>query len=338
MHPIISLNLWLIIALAFEAAAVTCWSLTNATPWLGTTCHLLAILSIGAGLKCSGFRIRADTKYPVLLKFCAFSPTALPLFGPLLMGGLIWIWQRPSQRAQVSNFISVEEVYHGDEIRLRTARTSSKDSDILSIIRSSTPPERRRALLGVRSYEPAAAVPLLLRCLQDSDELVRIYAQGILQNLTEALETRSRTLRAKLERETSTKKRTQFEVELAEVFHEYVYSGLADEESMRRALLLQAKEAIERAVALSPQRLDIRFIQLRYLLQLRETAAGAEALELLTINNFDPYQLQPCRCELAFLQRDWQKLRLLCQEVSFNNSAYGRMLNACALWTPQTAR
>lgn len=318
------------LSMLLEWAALMLWQ-SGDRAVLAWALHGLVMVLMGLGLVWLKFTVEGIPGAPRWAFVMGCLIAALPVFGPALLIALTLIWRSPSPTAVSNHFIGQEDVYHGDEA-VQSPRVDN-EADILTIIRGAEPDLRRRAILGVRSYEPVAAVPVLQRCLQDSDELVRIYAQGILQTLVDNLEGRIRELRARLAKEDlSTPERIDLEVELAEALHEQVYTGLAEEEAVRKALLTLSCESIDRALALAPERLDLRFLRFRYLVELRDVVEANREMVQLVAAKYEPYQLLPWQCELAYLARDWKHLVPLVKATEKSGMAHGRMLNACALW------
>ncbi|WP_269539439.1 HEAT repeat domain-containing protein [Cerasicoccus fimbriatus] len=321
-------KLIVMLALALECGAIAAF--VKGAGALSGGLHLLAIAGCIYGIVQLGFQRHERTAKFNLTLWLLLLVCAVPGLGPWMIGVPALIWTRPSRTARRVQFLGPEDVYHGDE--QRSADPDYEASDMLAIIRSDSDDERRRAILGLRTYDPSAAIPVLKRCLQDSDELVRIYAQGILQNLQENLEKRSRALQAELTDETDTDARINLELRLAETQHEYVFLGLADEEVARRSIMENALASVKRAVELAPERNDLQLVQLRYEIELRATVAAEATMEKLRTNGFDRFLLQPWACELAYLKRDWAALRRLAAEAEESRMAYGRMLSACAFW------
>ncbi|MFP4156044.1 MAG: hypothetical protein ACLFU4_00330 [Opitutales bacterium] len=323
---------WLLLTFASELTAAFLWSsavfgeMDLRWGWLA---HGLAVCFLAGGLFQSGITIRGAGRSMVLL-LCIFV-ASVPIFGPVLMVALILVRSFSSSAVSVNQFIGPDEVYDADQ-------SSGADSleigpDILSILRSGDPVRRRRAILGVRSYEPVAAVPVLRRCLQDSDELVRIYAQGILQTLVEGFEGRANDLRSRLkERSLDPEERIDLELQLAEVLHEQIYAGLVEEEAVRMRVRQQVCACLDRAIAIAPERVDLYLLRLRYLLDLRDLQAAEADLRRIEQSRMSPVQVEPLRCELNFLRCDWAGLREQLGSIERSGLAHGRMLEVCAFW------
>jgi hypothetical protein len=331
MHPN-RIFAWLLLTLASEGTAAFLWSsgvfgeMDMRWGWLA---HGLAVCFLAGGLFQSGIMIRGAERSMVFLS-CIFL-ASVPLFGIALIAALVLVRSFPSRAVSVNQFIGPDEVYDADQSR--GVDSLEIGPDILSILRSGDPVRRRRAILGVRSYEPVAAVPVLRRCLQDSDELVRIYAQGILQALFDGFELRAKDLRNRLkECSLEFEERIDLELQLAEALHEQIYAGLVEEEAVRMSVRQQVCDCVSRAIAIAPERVDLYLLRLRYLLDLRDLQAAEVDLRRIEKSRMSLVQVEPLRCELNFLRRDWARLRTQLNSMERSGLAHGRMLEVCAFW------
>lgn len=324
-------SLWLLLGLVGECAAVFLWSrgvfFHEQSGWAWSA-HALAVGLLAGGLGRAGFAVEGLGKVVVLALVVLVG--GVPIFGPPLIAVLVLIWKRSSSRA-VALFIGKNEVYDADPAK--APDSADVGANVLEILRGNDPERRRRAILGVRTYEPVAAVPVLRRCLQDSDELVRIYAQGILQNLMDRLEGRAKELQERLQEESlDDAERIDFELQLAEALHEQIYTGLVEEESVRQRLRHRARDCLNRAIKLAPEEANLYLLRMRSSLELRDVRAAEADLELIEQKGVNPQQVEPLRSELNFLKRDWRALCSQMDSIERSGLAHGRMMAVCAFW------
>ncbi|GAB5562305.1 MAG: hypothetical protein SynsKO_39520 [Synoicihabitans sp.] len=179
-------------------------------------------------------------------------------------------------------------------------------ASIAEILRQPNSAHRRSAILAAKELDVKAAIPLLRKGLQDSDEQVRIYAQNILSGLLEKFESRIKELERK-SREQPTDSATA--VSLAEQYFELVYLDVAGDEETSEHLLKKSVEMLERAAVNAPKNSHIAFLQLRYALRQRNVEAARTALKKLETLKADEQMVLPWRMELDYQVRDWVSLK-----------------------------
>lgn len=181
-------------------------------------------------------------------------------------------------------------------------------SSVAEILRGPDAASRRNAILAVKDLDVRAALPLLRKGLQDSDEQVRIFAQNSLSDLLEKFETRIKALES---RSQSRPEDVAAAVGLAEQYFELVYLEVAGDEETSAHLLGQAIEILDRAARQAPRNSRVALLQLRYALRQRNREVARRALQRVKALNVDEQVVLPWEAELAFLERDWRQVKAL---------------------------
>jgi hypothetical protein len=179
---------------------------------------------------------------------------------------------------------------------------------VFEILHSARKPERAKAILALKGAEPAQAIPILRRALQDSDELVRIFAQNLLSHIVEHVETLTR----RLERELSKGRSSAKLVHLAEQYHEQVYLGIVIDQESCRSLIDKAVVLVEEAIQLEPENPRLRLQAVKYLLRNREIERAKVHLWVAEgLAGTSDELLFPLKAEIAYWEKDWDYLHEL---------------------------
>jgi hypothetical protein len=228
-----------------------------------------------------------------------------PVLGPLgalyLMAGL--------RRRPVDNDAGRYVVWNAESLDTRAPPPpSTAVQSVIEILQSPRTQLRRNAILALRELEPAMAIPLLRKGLQDSDEQVRIFSQNILSAMLERFEARIKDLEEKL--------RTDIEAaatgrQLAEQYYELVYLDVAGDDRMAEYYLAKAIALLEHAAAAAPEDNEIALLGLKYALRARNAPLAQAWAERLGPSALEAQHVLPWRMELAFLEGDWTRLRQL---------------------------
>lgn len=206
--------------------------------------------------------------------------------------------------------------------------SSRKQQSILEILQQAEGPCRAHAILALKDVEPVQAIPLLRRALQDSDELVRIYAQNLLSRIVERVEGNTR----RLERQLAESRTPSCLVRLAEQYHELVYLGILEEPEGCQMAMKKALALLEEATALEPANPHLYLLSLKYSLRNRDLSRSRRHLaEVEAMPGCTPEQLLPLKGELAFLEKDWAALRGLLKAAQ--PMAHGPTAAICRFWT-----
>ncbi len=293
-------RLYLAGGLVLQGAAA--WLLFGPLPaWLAALAHLA-----GAALWGVGFAARQPSAPPRAWLLPAGCAALFPLLGPLAAVFIADLQRRPPADQSASRYVVWD-----DESRSRWSGSTpagATGQSIVDILQSPRTQLRRNAVLALRDLDPAMAIPLLRKGLQDSDEQVRIYAQNILSTMLEGFETGIKALEQRL---ASSPDGVAHAVRLAEQYFELVYLDIAGDEETAAHYLARAQSLLTRAAALAPEHREIAFLGLKYALRARDVPAAQRWFDQLRAVGFDLHAVLPWQMELVFLQRDWRRLEEL---------------------------
>jgi polysaccharide biosynthesis protein PelE len=192
---------------------------------------------------------------------------------------------------------------------------------------------RMQSLLTLQAAPQRAANPILEGLLGDSTDDVRLVAFGML----DAKETRlfnhiKREREALLDGELPISQRRACLVHLGELHWELVYSALAQGE-LRRHILEQARKYLDAALALDMQATSgMLFLKGRILLAQGELGLAQEFIQLAIAAGYPSVSALPYLAEAAFINRDFEYVRLAMQQLVVLNVA-SKTRAIADLWT-----
>ncbi len=288
-----------LIAVGLGLQLLAAWLLLGPlSPWIPVGLHLA-----GAGLWGRGYSLLREPVPPRAWLLPAGCAALFPLLGPLAALFIAALQRRPPADQSASRYVVWD-----DESRSRWSGSTpagASGQSIVDILQSPRTQLRRNAVLALRDLDPAMAIPLLRKGLQDSDEQVRIYAQNILSTMLEGFESGIKALEQRL---ASSPDGVPHAVRLAEQYFELVYLDIAGDEETAAHYLSRAQALLTRAATLAPDNREIAFLGLKYALRARDVPAAQRWFEALRTVGFDLQTVLPWQMELVFLQRDWRRL------------------------------
>lgn len=303
--------LWLIVAVILQAISVVLL-FREGLLWWALLTHAVGALAWGFGAD----RLFPLGQHPAWWQTGAWALT-FPIVGPLASLCFAAILRHPPVDNSGQRYIVWSEQPAGAWDHALPAGASGQS--IVEILQSPRTQLRRNAVLALRELDPQLAIPLLRKGLQDSDEQVRIYAQNILSTMLERFEEGIKHLESRIgagQSDAATATR------LAEQYFELVYLDVAGDEETAAHYLAKALALLETAFVSAPSDPAIVFLGFKYALRARDVTAARRWLDRLEQRKSDAQQLLPWRMELAFLEGDWKRLRVLFEEF-----AHARYIN-----------
>lgn len=174
----------------------------------------------------------------------------------------------------------------------------------------------------------ALPLPLLQKAIQDSDEQVRLLAQTLFNQIIAGLEGRVKTLEADLAKPPRHLNKLLL---LAEQYHELVYLGLATDET-QTIYLGRAIELLEEAARTAPDNTAVRFLLVKCALKGGRLDQARAGLQFLRTKGFAAEVLGPWEAEIAFLERDWQRLAESLRKLDASGDAPGALKGPLEFW------
>lgn len=192
--------------------------------------------------------------------------------------------------------------------------------------------ERLTALLAIQETPARVSADLLRQLLADPIEDLRLLAYGMLDGKEKAISTRVLAEESALEGDQlSDDERYGCNKRLAELYWELVYQRLVQGDMMRHACEQSRKHT---KAALEAQKGDagLWFLLARIGAELREPDAVREAVEQASRMGFPSDQLAPYYAELAFLERRFDEIEPLFNQLDSRPSAL-RLAAIHDFWT-----
>lgn len=268
--------------------------------WRGPMAHVVAcaVLVVGlSGMAPASLRVQRGW----VVAFLFGLSLVMPGMGPLLAIAIIWSLRRvhpPEDRSRA---------YHLGLDELRWQETAGKTSEdirasIMEMLSKSSAESRRKAVLALRGLKPENAIPILLKAMRDTDEHVRIYAQGLLEKIIASIENALKRMEQEIEQGKQSPKKL---AAMAERYHEMVYLGLVATGN-QQTYLDHAIVLMRWAVEVDPHNQTLWFGLLKYALKNQRHDIVQEALAHLKELKYSPEQVTPWELELYFQKREWQ--------------------------------
>ncbi|MFP3976541.1 HEAT repeat domain-containing protein [Marinobacter sp. KMM 10035] len=181
------------------------------------------------------------------------------------------------------------------------------DGGLREVLREASAPEKRlKALLASRQLNDREAVGLLQEALKDPSDDVRLLAYSMLEQKEKKLATQAQRLKKLLERPDHPE-RNLLARRLAQTWWEIAYLGLA-QGGLKQYYLENARKLLVDLTGTKSQHNDWRLLG-RVELALNNTTAAGAAFEASLANGAPPELILPYQAEMAFLARDFQKVR-----------------------------
>jgi len=167
--------------------------------------------------------------------------------------------------------------------------------------------KRVRALLATRQMPGREGVEILREALKDSADDVRLLAYSLLEQREKHLVSEAGSIQKELESNPNETRESALRRRLAQLWWENAYLGLA-QGSLRQYYLHNARDLLVRLVGQLDQHMDWQLLG-RVELALGNTETAGEAFEIAMENGARKEQVYPYLAEVAYLQRDYEKVR-----------------------------
>lgn len=181
------------------------------------------------------------------------------------------------------------------------------EGGLREVLREAHAPERRlKALLASRQLTDREAISILQEALKDPSDDVRLLAYSMLEQQEKRLASRAQSLQKLLEQRQHPD-RNRLKRRLAHTWWEMAYLGLA-QGGLRQYYLENARTILAELTGATSQHNDWRLLG-RVELALNHTTAASRAFEAALANGAPPELIFPYQAEIAFLARDYRKVR-----------------------------
>jgi hypothetical protein len=181
------------------------------------------------------------------------------------------------------------------------------EGGLREVLREASVPEKRlKALLASRQMTDREAVGILQEALKDPSDDVRLLAYSLLEQQEKHLTSRAQGLQ-KLLQQPDHPDHYRLTRRLAHTWWEMAYLGLA-QGGLRQYYLENARTLLADLTTAMSQHNDWRLLG-RVELALNHTTAASRAFEAALSNGAPPELIFPYQAEIAFLARDFRKVR-----------------------------
>ncbi len=232
---------------------------------------------------------------------------AIPFLGSLgvLVGILLALYLPRSTREVPWQEVDIPELpFKPIDLSLQAIYSQGGLRQVLR--EASNPDKRRRALMATRQMADREAVDILREALKDPADDVRLLAYSMLEQKEKTLTQRATLIQQALEQDDGSEA-LGLRRRLAQVWWEMAYLGLA-QGGLRRYYLDSAAEELAQVITRQPKHGDWRLLG-RVELARDNLEAAEAAFGSASAAGSPPEAIQPYLAELAFLRRDFAKVR-----------------------------
>jgi hypothetical protein len=179
--------------------------------------------------------------------------------------------------------------------------------------------ERLNALVAIQNTPTRSSGEALRRLLADPADDVRLLAYGILDGKEKKITQRIVETREQLDSAERGQQRAVLHKQIAELYQELIYQNLVQGDLLIYSCD-QMRDHAQMALLLNPAESGLWFMLVRLELMCGNIPGAKLALRHAQQNGFPRGRLLPYLAELSFLQKDYDRVRALFIEISFNPS------------------
>lgn len=179
--------------------------------------------------------------------------------------------------------------------------------------------ERLNALVAIQNTPTRSSGDALRRLLTDPADDVRLLAYGILDSKEKKITQRIAEARLQLGVAEQGELRAVLHQQIAELYQELIYQNLVHGDLLIYSCD-QMRDHAQMALLLNPAESGLWFMLVRLELMCSNVAGAQQAIYHAEQHGFSRVRLLPYLAELSFLQKDYERVRQLFSEISFNPS------------------
>ncbi len=184
-------------------------------------------------------------------------------------------------------------------------RPTYSQGGVIAALRHAKQSEPRvHAVMAAAQLPDRAAVPVLRMALKDLADDVRLYAYAVLDRKESIINARIQRLRSAIDRGDDD---ARVRARLAEQYWELAYLGLAQGEVARH--VRNEAERCARASLAARESPGMRLLLARIALQVGDFETADNHLERAMAAGVDGAEVAPFRAEVAYLRRDFRRVR-----------------------------
>ncbi|GAB1235615.1 tetratricopeptide repeat protein [Ferrigenium sp. UT5] len=165
-------------------------------------------------------------------------------------------------------------------------------------------PQRLQSLLALQGIPARISSPLLRDMLDDASDDIRLVAYGLLDGREKEITARIHSELGNLKEAKSPDLKLIGNKQLAELYWELVYAGLAQGD-LRIHALNQARGYADAALTLAPRDSGMLFLKGRILYELKSPAEAQRMLALAVASGLPEFRALPYLIEIAFDRGDY---------------------------------
>ena len=259
----------------------------------------------------------------------------LPIFGPACIMIILRLLKKVGKskaKRKSSPWVVGSRAPDAEELDFIKGGTAA--DSILQVMNGADPVARRNLVLATKRLAPAEAVPVLRTGLRDSDEEVKLYAQGILSKLVERYEGMVADLKKDFE---ANPEDTIIMLQLAEQYCEIVELDLVTDQQLQRFYLKCAIELLESILLREPGNDRVMILLAKYQLMINEPDKAMVTLKALRSLGVSKEVLVPVEVEALYLMRSWHDFRERLSSGIRDRFCDPQLQSLGEFWVPSTS-
>jgi len=231
----------------------------------------------------------------------------VPVLGVAGLLGAVLVGRLVPQRARRESFdLHLAPVY--DPRAEEIASVRSKGGVRVQLEDAGAPVESRlKALLAVQALPARVANPMVREMLSDPSDDLRLVAYGILDAREKSINARIHAASQRLAQQPPARERAQLERQLADLYWEMVYQGLAQGD-LRDHAMTQSRKHLDQALSLEPEDAGLWSLCGRLAAQEGDYGEAERAFERARRFGLPEARVLPYLCEVAFRQRRFDEV------------------------------
>lgn len=234
-----------------------------------------------------------------------------PFLGPLCAIAITCImhhpWSHPTEPLP-------PYVLGKDEPQEYLKKSEYIEHSLLEALTDSDSSFRRNTILAARLLPMRQVSHLFQRAMMDTDEHVRLFAQGHWQRTVRSSKQQIAEIQKLIDQNPE---QPEYHAALAECYQEQVFQHIEPLENTQ-AVLAKAIEPLRHAIQLAPHNPTYLFSLQKLLIKTGKISEAEEILHQLEQMGYNPHLLLPWMLEVSFIQKKWNQFDRYVRQVEEN--------------------
>ncbi len=203
---------------------------------------------------------------------------------------------------------------------------------MVEILQNSDDAEKKvHSVVATRNMDDQAAVPILRVALKDMEDEVRLQAYTFIDRREQSISNKIKEIQSYLDSDQKFYADSDLHIRLAQNYWELVEGGLV-QGNVKKHMLQEAESHLRQAMKVKGNEPSLSLLCTKVLIEYGEYDQALQELSHAESGGLPFHLLQPLRAEIAFLQRDFNKVRAVLSELETDQGADSKLSKAIASW------